>query len=128
MRSLNDIMEFDHVIRVHPDGSITEPRDDGVPYPPELNAINDDDGSHTSETDSDLQRQAADAGWTLETGRTGQYSYSGPCMHASEYVGGGLEDHIRATPGYWVTLVIMEDDDSEPESWAIAFHPSEDSE
>lgn len=115
---LNDVMEFDHVIRVHEDGTVSEPR--GV-YGPDLNAINDADGSHTAETDPELHRQARESGWTLETGWTGQYSYSGPCMHASEFVGGGLAEHILATPGYWVTLVVYEDNDDDPSCWALAY-------
>lgn len=126
MRSLSDIMEFDHVIRVWPDGSITEDRGQGVPHAPELHAINGPDGSHTSDTDPDLQRQAGYSGWTLETGWTGQYSYSGPCMHQSEFVGGGLETHIRSTPGYWVCVVVYEDDDADPTSWAVAYQPAPD--
>lgn len=114
---LNSVMEFDHVIHVHRDGSVSEPT--GV-YAPELNAINDGDGSHTAETDPELCRQAESSGWTLESGRTGQYSYSGPCMHPSEFIGGGLAEHILATPGYWVAVVVYEDDDSDPEHWAVA--------
>lgn len=115
---LNDLMGFDHVILVHDDGSVSEPT--GI-YAPDLNAINDGDGSHTAETDPELQRQASDHGWTLESGWTGQYSYSGPCMHPSEFIGGGLAEHILATPGYWVAVVVYEDDDSDPEHWAVAY-------
>lgn len=115
---LNDLMGFDHVILVHDDGSVSEPT--GV-YAPELNAINDGDGSHTAKTDPELCRQAKSAGWTLESGRTGQYGYSGVCMHSSEFVGGGLAEDILATPGYWVTVVVYEDDDSEPSCWALAY-------
>jgi hypothetical protein len=46
------------------------------------------------------------AGWTLLSGFTGQDGYNGPVMHASEYVGGGLERHIRETPGYYVVLIV----------------------
>ena len=117
---LNALMEFDHVIQVHSDGTVSEPT--GV-YAPDLNAISDGDGSHTSDTDSDLRRQAESAGWTLESGWTGQDRYNGPCMHASEFIGGGLAEHILATPGYWVALVVYEDDESE-ECWAVAYRES----
>lgn len=115
---LNDVMEFDRVIRVYSDGTVNHVKD---AYAPELNAITDGDGSHTAETDPELCRQAEDAGWTLESGWTGQYSYSGPCMHPSEFIGGGLARHILATPGYWVAVVVYEDDDSDPEHWAVAY-------
>ena len=115
---LNAVMEFDHVILVHEDGSISAP--ETAPPAPELYADSDADGQHLPTTDRDLQRDAERAGWTLETGWTGQYGYSGPCMHASEYVGGGLAEHILSTPGYWVVVMIYENDDSDPSCWAIA--------
>jgi hypothetical protein len=115
---LNDVMEFNRVIRVYPDGTVNYVKD---VYAPELNAINDGDGSHTAETDPELCRQAEHAGWTLESGWTGQYSYNGPCMHPSEFIGGGLAEHILATPGYWVAVVVYEDDGSDPEHWAVAY-------
>ena len=115
--NLNDIMGFDHVIRVHEDGTVSEPQ--GV-WAPELHAISDADGQHTSQTDPDLQYQAASAGWTLETGWTGQYSYHGPCMHSSEYIGGRLARHILETPGYWVAVIVNEDD-GEASAWALAY-------
>lgn len=114
---LNGVMEIDHVIRVHEDGTVSEPVS-GV-WAPELSAISDGNGNHTADTDPELHRQAREQGWTLESGWTGQYSYSGPCMHQSEFIGGGLATHVLATPGYWVAVVVKEDDDSEPSSWAI---------
>lgn len=116
---LDDVMEFDHVIQVHEDGTVSGPVPDL--YAPDLYAINDGDGSHTAQTDPELCRQARAAGWTLESGWTGQYSYSGPCMHESEFIGGGLARYILATPGYWVAVVVYEDDDSEPSCWALAY-------
>jgi len=100
MRELNAIMEFDHVVRVHADGSITEPRD---VYAPDLH-------------DGELDRGP----WRLMSGYSGQHGYSGPLMHQSEYVGGALERDIRATPGLYVALVNYPLDDSEPDSWAVA--------
>lgn len=101
-RTLNDVMEFDHVIRVHEDGSISEPSD---VFAPEMN-----DGEVYD-------------GWELLTGFTGQYGYSGPMMHASEFVGGGLERHIRETPGLYVALVDYSGED-EPDGWAVAYRES----
>lgn len=116
--NLNSIMEFDHVIQVHEDGTVT----DGPPgvYGPELTAISDEDGSHTADTDPDLIRNAQRQGWELQTGWTGQYAYHGPCMHQSEYIGGALAKHILATPGLWVATVI-EEDDGEATCWAFAY-------
>lgn len=106
-RPLTDIMEFDHVIRVHDDGRITAPR--GI-WAPEL---------HDGELDS--------AGWSLLDGFSGQYRYSGPIMHSSEFIGGGMETYIRETPGVYVSLVdypVCGDDcencDCYPDGWAVA--------
>lgn len=108
MPTLSERMDFDHVIQVNPDGWITEPK--GV-YGPELI----DDEIATSE-------------WTLLDGFSGQQGYSGPMMHASEQIGGGLERHILANPGQYVALVNYTTDDEEPESWAVAFRPTPDQE
>jgi hypothetical protein len=83
---LNDVMEFDHVVTVHADGTVT----DGPSnlYAPSL---------YDEELDSD--------DWELLTGYTGQYSYNGPIMHNSEFIGGGLERDILAEPGIYVSLV-----------------------
>ena len=85
--NLNSIMEFEHVIEVHADGSVTEPS--GV-WAPELN-----DGEIT-ELNSD---------WLLLDGWSGQYLYSGSIMHPSEYIGGPLADWMLDTPGLYVALV-----------------------
>lgn len=98
--NLNDLMEFDHVIRVHGDGTVTKERDI---HAPDL---------HDGELESDE--------WTLLDGFSEQYGYSGPIMHASEFIGGGLADYILATPGVYVALVDYPLDDSEPEGWAVA--------
>jgi hypothetical protein len=43
-------------------------------------------------------------------------------MHPSEYVGGGLEDHIRETPGTYVAIVVR-CSDGEDAGWAVAYRP-----
>jgi hypothetical protein len=83
-KSLNSRMEFDHVIEVHADGSVT----DTDLYAP---------GLYDGEVQSD--------DWTLMDGYSGQHSYSGPVMHPSEYIGGRLERDILAQPGFYVALV-----------------------
>lgn len=83
--NLNSIMEFDHVIRVHADGTVT----DAAEYAPELY-----DG-----------RLSGDSRWSLMTGYTGQYGYRGPIMHPSEFICGSMADDILSTPGLYVAIV-----------------------
>jgi hypothetical protein len=100
MRDLNDIMQFDHVIRVNLDGTITYNLP-GV-YAPELLMHADEDGQVMPEDERDYIAQAERQGWELLRGWTGQYGYAGVIMHPSEYVGGALADHIREIPGLYV--------------------------
>ena len=105
---LNDIMEFDHVIQVHEDGSVTD-GPSGV-YAPEI-----------SWPDVDVTGQ----GWQLLDRYSGQYGYSGPVMHPSEYIGGRMERDILAEPGVYVAVVVDEVGDGDdaqtvPVGWAVA--------
>ena len=92
---LNDVMEFDHVIRVWPDGTISKPRD---VFAPDVSNLGED----VSEP------------WDLMTGYTGQYGYKGPCMHASEFIGGRMAEDILSEPGWYVALVAEADQCREP--------------
>jgi hypothetical protein len=124
-QTLNDIMTFDQVIRVHPDGTI----EDSVPGvdAPQLymDTVDDECGSILPEHEADYIKQAEGQGWEILSGWTGQYGYSGICMHASEFVGGGLEDHIRETPGLYVVLTVDTDDEDGPTEWVIAYRAEE---
>lgn len=124
--NLNDVMEFDHVIQVHDDGTVTVP--DGI-YAPELHLFLDENGQVDADADADLQDQAAP--FSLETGWTGQHGYSGPMMHQSEFIGGGMASYILETPGYWVTVYPSyssadENAYHEPDSWCVAYCSVED--
>lgn len=109
-RALNDIMEFDHVIEVHADGSITDRPD---VYAPDL-----------------YDDVIVASGWEFfTTGYSRQDGYAGPIMHASEFIGGRLEYDIRTTPGVYVALVAYyydpdsdasDDDGYYAEGWAVA--------
>lgn len=103
--ALSAAMEFDHVITVHDDGTVTDgPRD---VWAPEL--WNDDDADVTG---YDRDR------WELLTGYTGQYSYSGAVMHSSEFIGGGLARDILDTPGVYVAVVVeCEPSDDDGDRW-----------
>lgn len=100
--ALNDLMDMDHVIQVHEGGRFTD-APDGV-WAPEVHDDNVDQGD----------------GWSLMNGYSSQYSYSGPAMHASEYIGGKLAEAILETPGYYVATVVSDGSET-PESWCVAF-------
>ena len=109
--TLNEIMEFDHVIRIDENGHVSHAnRDDGLSvYAPSLYDEELDDNS-----------------WTLLDGYSGQCGYGGPIMHNSEYIGGGLERDILAKPGLYVVIAAYwspenEDDDDDIEGWAVAY-------
>jgi len=93
---LNSLMEFYHVIQVHEDGSVTEP---SGKYAPDVF-----DGKCYPST------------WSLLNGWSGQYGYSGPVMHPSEFIGGAMARYILDTPGYYVAVVCYSDD-GDPENW-----------
>lgn len=108
-RPLTDVMDFDHVIEVHADGSITD-GPEGV-YAPSL-------------YDDELD----DTSWTLLNGYSGQDRYSGPVMHNSEYIGGQMERDIRERPGLYVAIVATwptddetDDEGDDVEGWAVAY-------
>ena len=115
--SLNDRMDFDHVITVAADGSVADA--EGV-YAPELLMGTDGDGSILAEHEAAYVADAERQGWRLLSGWTGQHGYRGIGMHASEFVGGRLAEHIIANPGTYVVIAIQTDDDAEPDGWAIA--------
>lgn len=66
------------------------------------------------EEDPDGDDHELDDPWSLLTGFTGQHGYSGPGLHASEYIGGGLARHILDTPGLY-TVFYGQD------SWYVAY-------
>jgi hypothetical protein len=99
--NLSQEMDFDHVIRVDENGNVTYP-DINTPE------LFDDEVS---------------SGWTLLDGYSGQYMYSGPIMHSSEFIGGRMAKDILTTPGIYVALVNYLSDneiDDAIDGWAVA--------
>lgn len=127
--NLSSVMDFDHIIRVHEDGTVTHDRDDFSA--PVLTMEVDADGQSVHANDEDLIAQAKASGWTLVDGFSSQYRYHGPVMHSSERIGGNMAVAILETPGYYVSLVVEcegpENDPEEnenpldPAGWAVAY-------
>lgn len=93
---LNDAMEFDHVIQVHPDGTVTD-GPAGI-YAPEVYPDYYPDGSdYISEP------------WTLLRGYSGQAvkdRSANAHMHNSEAIGGRMARDILETPGLYAAVVL----------------------
>jgi len=119
-------MEIDHVIRVNHTGQV-------MPVPLMSSGIELEVVLTNPDTWEWEDEFSIPEGWELLSGFSGQYSYSGPIMHNSEFVGGGLERHILETPGYWVAVVVeshcqytqencSEESgcDCDPAGWAVA--------
>lgn len=126
MKPLNEIMEFDHIVTVNEDGTVTD--SDRNDYFDLRVYKGDDDQWHDS--------LELPEGWSLMNGYSGQYGYSGPIMHPSEYIGGGMERDILEAPGHYVALTVEADCgyteefctedagcDCFPAGWAVAYRP-----
>lgn len=115
-RNLSNLMEFDHVIAVGPDGEAY----DGIRGKFAPDCFNVDPYHNSIE------------GWELLTGYTGQHGYDGPWMHDSEQLSGRMVDDILDRPGYYVAVYASYPDEDEPEDgqtyeegWAVAYKPFE---
>ena len=136
-RELSDLMEFEHVIRVQ-DGVATDKFDPsdrgGKLWAPEC---------YHDGFSGEQRHIEPGQGWTLLEGYSGQGyprgSYNGPVMHASEYIGGRMEQDILAQDGYYVAVVceVLDCDEDcdprdeacngghEPAGWCVAYRPLE---
>lgn len=103
-KELDRAMNFDHVIEVLPDGSISG-APASAPYPPDV---------YNGEI------YGLDNPWKLLSGFSGQYGYSGPGMHTSEHIGGRMAEHITTHPGIYVAVVDY-DYEGDESGWVVAF-------
>lgn len=108
-RTLNDVMEFDYVIRVGDDRTVTV----------------GPGNAHAPEVYWTSGGPIVEPGWSLMNGYSGQQSYRGPVMHSSEFIGGRMADDILSTPGLYVAVVVKSldcDGDETPDAgWAVAY-------
>ena len=115
--TLNEEMDFDSVIYSHGDGTVSDVDPSSMHAP----------GVYIAElADGTWIEEAMDEPWELLNGFSGQYGYSGPHMHASEYIGGGLARHILETEGFYVVTVVTpmpldEDEDVDFDEWVVAY-------
>ncbi|MFF9879981.1 hypothetical protein [Staphylococcus pasteuri] len=114
--SLNSLMEIDHVIRVDAEGMVWDDAT-GV-YAPEFEAVTDEDGYFTADTERLLAEDVRRQGWEAEGGWSGQQGTKpgNVIMHTSEFIGGRLAEHILNTPGYWVACAVDVESMECPES------------
>lgn len=116
---LNAWTEFGSPFRVHADGTVSHAYGESAP-----------ESLYHVETTDDTPGADVDGlydGWKLLHGYTGQYSYRGAVMHASEYLGGKLAEDVLAQPGLYVLCAVEVTDDEtgeqhdEPAGWAVAY-------
>lgn len=91
-QELGDLMDFETVIQVDETGR--------VKFRPDLYAPD------VYETDDGTAVDGA--GWDLLDGYSMQHLYSGPVMHASEYIGGRLAQDILDAPGIYAAVVVYD--------------------
>jgi hypothetical protein len=103
---LDRIMEIDHVIRVHADGTVSDADDSPRIYAPECLIETDQDGQILAGHEAAFKASVKSQGWDLMDGYSGQYRYAGPIMHPSEYIGGGLARDILERPGLYVACIV----------------------
>jgi hypothetical protein len=101
-RHLNDLMQFDHVIQVL-DGVAV---DSDLWGPENVIVDTDEDGQILAKHETTMRGELQTQGWACLTGWSGQDRYTGPIMHTSEYVGGGLADYILASDGFYVAVIV----------------------
>lgn len=123
--ALSNVMEFDHVVRVHDDGTVSDHY--GRPWAPETYIAVDDDGQITREGEHDMIAGLRYQGWYPLRGYTGQYMYRGPIMHPSECIGRNMARDILSEPGLYVALVVETlDDDEDAAGWMVARYDGDD--
>jgi hypothetical protein len=126
-RPISELMEFDHVVAVMPDGRVID-TDEGFNYldvhAPEVFLHYDGpfiDAQVSREDTAAMVDYLGQQGWEALCGWSRQYltQKNDPIMHPSEFIGGRFEERIREEPGYWVQLAVdihPNEDDPEHES------------
>lgn len=103
---LNGLVEFDSPFEVTADGEVVTPLS-GV-YAPSVYQYSDEDGQSVGDPEIDGE------GWDFVDGYSGQSGYSGPVMHPSEYLGGGMARDVLAEPGIYAVTEVVDPEDEDP--------------
>lgn len=114
---VNEILEFDHVVRVDADGEMQDTLLTTTPiYAPEVYI----DGDITPVVESQQD-------WALVRGKSNQQGYSGPIMHPSEFISDTWGKEILSEPGYYCVTEVrdLSSNGEEPVGWVLAFLPLE---
>lgn len=120
MMSLDGAIDFDRPFRVLDERTIDFPDD---VHEADCYIDVDADGSITPTGEADLIESLRHQGWEPVDGYSGQQGYSGPIMHASEYLGGGMARDVLQTPGTYVVQAVEclgpEELQEEPAGWIL---------
>lgn len=119
---IRELMTFDHVVAVMPDGRVidTDEKFGRLDvHAPEVWCDYEGpfaEAQISDQNDRDMVTYLKSQGWEVLDGYSAQYNYSGPTMHASEFIGGSIEERIREEPGFWVALMVeLHPNEDDPE-------------
>lgn len=102
-QALDAAIDFDRPFRVIDEHSIDFP--DGI-YAADCYIDTDADGYLLPDAEADLIESLRHQGWEPVDGYSGQDRYSGPIMHASETLGGGMARDVMQTPGTYIVQAV----------------------
>lgn len=107
-RTLDQIMEVDHVIEIDGSGNVVMDRAPGI-YGPEIHMEADwnehGEASVLEHHRRDMIAYVARQGWEVITPDVVSMPKD-PIIDQAYYVGGHLEQMIRETPGFWVVCAV----------------------
>jgi hypothetical protein len=126
--NLDSMMQVDKVIHIDADEYVCENLR-GVPAP-EVYVECDTEGNVISSASVWAQSRAREQGWSLLTGWSEYYLLGARfLMHPTEYISGGLAEHILSNPGYYCTVLVTDDSGeagwsdgkNHVKGWAVAY-------
>lgn len=104
-KALQKIADFDHPFTVDEHGNLADALGENAPEVFHVEGV------------PGVELEIGGPWHTVSDGFSGQDRYRGPVMHSSEYLGGGIADHVLSEPGTYVVCsveVLPDDEDPEP--------------